>query len=137
MSKQVILYVDDELLVLNSLEIELRKALGNEYFYEFAEGAEEALEIIDEVSEDGNKVILILSDWLMPEMKGDEFFKVVHQNHPEIVKIMLTGQANEEAISDARKQVNLYACLRKPWDGNELITVIKSGIGEENCNLPY
>ena len=128
MSKSVILCVDDEVLVLNSLEIELRKAFGNHYGYEFAESGDEALEIIEEIEEDENKVILIVSDWLMPGMKGDEFLKLVHINHPEVVKIMLTGQASEEAIKDAKEQVNLYACLRKPWDVNELVEVIKSAI---------
>ena len=109
MCKSVILCVDDEVLVLNSLEIELRKAFGNDYGYEFAESGDEALEIIDEIEEDGHQVILIVSDWLMPRMKGDEFLKLVHVNHPNLVKILLTGQASEEAIEDAKQQVNLYA----------------------------
>ncbi len=128
MCKSVILCVDDEVLVLNSLEIELRKAFGNDYGYEFAESGDEALEIIDEIEEDGHQVILIVSDWLMPRMKGDEFLKLVHVNHPNLVKILLTGQASEEAIEDAKQQVNLYACMRKPWDTSELIDVIKSAL---------
>ena len=51
--------------------------------------------------------IIIVSDWLMPGMKGDEFLIQVHQKFPHIVKVLLTGQADSEAIlSQARQCMN-------------------------------
>ena len=46
-NKPVIICVDDEPIILESLKIELKKALGEEHLLETAEGGEEALELID------------------------------------------------------------------------------------------
>jgi len=128
MAKATILCVDDEETILNSLKIQLKNEFKDSYVYEMAESADEALEILAETEEDENKVILIISDWLMPGMKGDEFLIKVRKKYPETVKIMLTGQAEEAAIARARREADLYCCLHKPWDGKELIAAIKSGI---------
>src|ERR671932_336747 len=128
MSKSVILCVDDEKVVLNSLKRQLKQAFGNNYQYEEAENADEALELIDELTQEDIGIILIVSDWLMPGMKGDEFLIKVHQKFPNIVKIMLTGQADEAAIERAKEQANLHCCLHKPWSQAELIETIKSGL---------
>jgi CheY-like chemotaxis protein len=130
MSKSAILCVDDETVVLESLELELRRAFDDVYLYEFAESAEEALELLQELMEDGIEIIVIVSDWLMPGMKGDEFLIVIHREYPNIITIMLTGQANKEAIERAITQANLYAYLPKPWNSKKLIEIIKSGIAQ-------
>ncbi len=128
MAQAVILCVDDEIVVLNSLKIQLKNEFKDRYLYEAAESAEEAWEIIEELEEDEVDIILIVSDWLMPGIKGDEFLIQVHQKFPRIVKIMLTGQADEDAVEKAIKQANLHRCLHKPWDSDELIETIKSGL---------
>lgn len=128
MSKPVILCVDDEIVVLDSLKTQLKKAFDKEYLYEIAESADEALEIIDELNEDEVDVLVIVSDWLMPGIKGDEFLIRVHQKFPNIVKVLLTGQADEAAIERAKTQANLHRCLFKPWTNEELIETIRSGL---------
>ena len=130
MSKAAIICVDDEAIVLDSLKRQLRKAFENQYIYEFAEGADEALEIIEELDEDEINILVIVSDWLMPGVKGDEFLINVHQKFPNIVKVLLTGQADEDAIDRAKNQANLHACLYKPWTGEELIETIRSGLAK-------
>ena len=130
MVKAVILCVDDEVVVLNSLKIQLKNEFKDRYLYEAAESAEEAWEIIEEIDVENidADIILIVSDWLMPGIKGDEFLIKVHEKFPRIVKIMLTGQATEEAIERAVEQANLHRCLYKPWNNEELIETIKSGL---------
>ncbi|MGL5061179.1 MAG: response regulator [Microcoleus sp.] len=130
MAKPAILCVDDEVAVLESLEIELRQAFNDDYFYEFAESAAEALEIIDELCEDEINILVIVSDWLMPGMKGDELLIKIHQKYPQIVTVMLTGQADKEAIERTKSQANLHAFLQKPWQNDELILAIKSGLAK-------
>ncbi|MFB8788720.1 MAG: response regulator [Potamolinea sp.] len=130
MSKPAILCVDDEVVVLESLEIELKKAFGNAYVYEFAESGEEALEIIEELNEEEIDILVIISDWLMPGMKGDELLINIHRKFPKLVTVMLTGQADQEAVERAQEQANLYAYLHKPWNNKELIQTIKSGLGQ-------
>jgi len=126
--KPVILCVDDEVMVLESLKRELKESFANRFLYEMAENAADALEIIEELQDDNIEIFLILSDWLMPGMKGDEFLITVHEKYPKIIKVMLTGQADDEAISRAKQFANLHSCLHKPWDGKELIKTIESSM---------
>jgi CheY-like chemotaxis protein len=128
MSKSAILCVDDEVGVLESLEIELQQAFNGKYLCEFAESAAEALEIIEDLYDAEVKILVIVSDWLMPGMKGDELLIKIHQKYPQIVKVMLTGQADKEAIERTKVQANLHAFIEKPWQNQELIEAIKSGL---------
>lgn len=128
MSKKAILCVDDEEIILISLRDQLQSHFGTCYTYEFAESADEALEVIEELYEDGVEILIIVSDWLMPDMKGDEFLIQVHRKFPGIVKVMLTGQADEAAIERTRKYANLHRCLYKPWTEEELIETLISGL---------
>ncbi|MCG9875562.1 MAG: response regulator [Leptospiraceae bacterium] len=128
MSKAAILCVDDEKMVLNSLKSQLKNRFQSEYRLEFAESADEALEVIDDFDLSGVNVLIIVSDWLMPGIKGDEFLIQVHKKFPKITKVLLTGQAEKSAIERAEKEANLFKCLNKPWDEQELIDTILAGL---------
>jgi PAS domain S-box-containing protein len=128
MSNQVIICVDDEATVLRSLKAELKKAVGNNYLIEIAEGGEEALELIEELLEEESEVALIISDYIMPDMKGDELLKRVHQLSPKTLKIMLTGQADIEAVGNAIKYANLYRYIAKPWQTEDLSLTVKEAL---------
>lgn len=129
MSKKAILCVDDEKIILQSLKAQIKKHFADQFLYEFAESGSEAWEVIEELQEDGVEILLIVSDWLMPNMRGDELLIQVHEKYPHIVKVMLTGQADQEAIARTRNQANLHCCLYKPWQEQELIDTLKSGLG--------
>ncbi|WP_299410600.1 response regulator [Acaryochloris sp. IP29b_bin.148] len=126
MAKPVVLCVDDEALILDSLKIQIKKELSDLCQVEAAESADEALEIVEELYGEGVGVVLVLCDWLMPGMKGDEFFIRLHQSHPQIIKIMLSGQADQMAIARAQTHGDLHRFIHKPWDQTELITLLKS-----------
>ena len=64
----------------------------------------------------------------MPNMRGDELLIQIHQKFPEIIKVMLTGQADHTAIERTRKEANLHSCLQKPWSEHELIETLQSGL---------
>jgi CheY-like chemotaxis protein len=128
MGKGVILCVDDEKIILNSIESQLTKAFNDEFIIELAESGEEALEILDELDGDGYTPLVIVSDWLMPGMKGDEFLIEAHKKFPKVVKVMLTGQADEDAIQKAKDEADLYKLIAKPWNVDDLITSIKKGL---------
>jgi CheY-like chemotaxis protein len=129
MSK-AILCVDDERMVLISLRDQISKHFGDLYRYEVAESADEAWEVIEELCAEAIKVLVIVSDWLMPGMRGDEFLIQVHKRFPSIVTVLLTGHADEAAISQARQYANLHAYIAKPWTEENLISIIESGIRE-------
>jgi CheY-like chemotaxis protein len=129
MLSRAILCVDDEEIVLMSLKEQIEDHFGDKFMYEVAESAEEAWEVIEDLNEEEVEILVIVSDWLMPGIKGDEFLIAVHQRFPKIIKVILTGQADEDAIDRAREEANLHRCLRKPWKVDELIETIQSGLG--------
>ncbi|MEC4893010.1 MAG: response regulator [Oscillatoria sp. PMC 1051.18] len=120
MNKPAIVCVDDERVVLISLRDQLNQYLGNEYEIELAESGEEAREIFSELAAEGVEIPLIISDQLMPQMKGDELLIEIHQHYPKTLKIMLTGQASAEAVGNAVNYANLYRYIAKPWDKTDL-----------------
>ncbi len=128
MPKNAILCVDDEKTVLTSLRKQLIKRFGSKYHYEIAENAEEAWEVIEDLNEEGIEILVIVSDWLMPGVKGDEFLIQVNRRFPKIVKVLLTGHADEEAVQHARKYAGLHRCLYKPWTEKDLVEAIKAGL---------
>ncbi|MCS6789483.1 MAG: response regulator [Bacteroidia bacterium] len=128
MPKKRILCVDDEKVVLNTLMGQLYQTFGNKYLYESFTSAEEAEEFIDEVYAEGENVDLIICDWLMPRVKGDEFLVRVHRRFPEVALIMLSGQANPEAVERAQKDANILAFVAKPWDKEQLMQLIQKAL---------
>jgi len=126
--KKAILCVDDENIILESLKSQLKRHFGDEFILETATNANEALEIIEELNEEGISILIIVSDLLMPGIKGDEFLIKVHQSFPSIVKLMLSGQADLTSVENAKKNANLYACLNKPWKEDELFGVLDSAL---------
>ncbi|MGB3405360.1 MAG: response regulator [Microcoleaceae cyanobacterium] len=132
MNKPMILCVDDETVILNSLKIQLKNAFQERYSYEMAESVEEAWEILEEMQEEETEVLVIVSDWLMPGTKGDEFLIQVHHQFPKVLKIMLTGQADGEAIERAIHEADLYRCIHKPWNNEELVATIEAGLKIKN-----
>lgn len=128
MIKGILLCVDDEMIVLNALKAQLRMAYGTRHLIEIAESAEEALDILDELTGQGLVPLVIISDWLMPGMKGDDFLIEAHRRFPYVIKVMLSGQVEEKAIARARDQANLHEFVAKPWEPAELIACINTGL---------
>jgi len=128
MTKQIIICVDDEKTVLRSLKAELQEALGNEYPIEIAQGGEEALELINDLLKEDYEIPVIISDHIMPDMKGDELLKRVHFVLPKTLKIMLTGQADLEAVGKAIKYAKLYRYIAKPWQAEDLRLTVKEAV---------
>jgi signal transduction histidine kinase len=127
-AKQVILCVDDEHTILDSLKLELTKLLGDSYIIDTEEGALEALEVVENLLSRGYEIPLIISDHIMPEMKGDEFLRRVHKISPKTLKIMLTGQASIDAVGNAIKYARLYRYIPKPWDVTDFDLTIKEAL---------
>jgi serine phosphatase RsbU (regulator of sigma subunit) len=128
MSKPYILCVDDEKIVLDSLKTQLRRKFGDSYEIEIAESGEEALEIIQEFVENSAALHLIISDQIMPGMKGDEFLTHAYAVLPKTIKILLTGQASVEAVGNAVNNAKLYRYISKPWDETDLNLTIESAL---------
>ena len=107
-TKRRILFVDDEPMVLKGLQRTLRK-MREEWGMTFASSSKEALDILGLEPYD-----VIVSDLRMPEMDGMQLLAEVKSRHPEVVRIILSGQVEQETTF---KSVQLaHQSLSKPCD---------------------
>ena len=93
-----------------------------------AESAEEALEVIDDLILDERAIIYaVISDWLMPGMKGDELLTKAAQKINGVKTILLTGYVENNLIHKIKNEAdNNIQCIFKPWDENHLIQLINA-----------
>jgi CheY-like chemotaxis protein len=108
-------------MVLLSLRDPIFNHFGDRYRSELAESAAEAWEVIDELYAEDVR-LFIVSDWLMPGIRGDKFLIQVHQRFPDIATVLLMGPA----IEWARQEAGLHAYIAKPWLEETLSSTIKS-----------
>lgn len=128
MNKQVILCIDDEETILNALKEQLDNIFGEKYKIETSDSGEDALEYFKELIDEGINVPVVISDYIMPGMKGDELLKEIHAISPGSLKILLTGQASIDGISNAINNAQLYRYIAKPWDKDDLVLTVKEAI---------
>ena len=126
MSKYAMLCVDDERIILDSLRIQIEKSFNKEYIFEYAESAEEALEVIDDFIHSQIKLLLVISDYQMPGMKGDEFAEVLKEKLPQVNIVLLTGQITEEKSAALLDQQIILKVLQKPWKEKNLLEIIET-----------
>lgn len=127
--KHYIICVDDDQSVLNQLVTQLEETFGDICLIESAESAEEAIDLLEDITEEGGKPMVVISDQVMPGMKGDRFLEVVNNKYPNTHKILLTGYAGLESAMYAINHANLDKYFEKPWDKEEFIAVIQRLIG--------
>ncbi len=126
--KPVILCVDDEKYITESLKEQLSYNLNGEFVIETADNGKDALEILSELEEDELELGVIISDYIMPGMKGDELLTRVHKRSPKTLKILLTGQADLQAVGDTVNKANLYRYITKPWEAIDLAMTVKEAL---------
>ncbi len=116
-----ILVVDDEQHVLTAIKRSLRK---QPWIVLTATSGDEGLNILEQMP-----VQVTISDYLMKEMDGVEFLNRVKDRWPDVQRVMLTGQANPEAIERAINESEVYRFLNKPWNDSHLVVTIQECIG--------
>jgi two-component system chemotaxis response regulator CheY len=121
-----ILCVDDEQAVLNQLSALLARAFGDAHRIECAQSAEEALSLIEEAFAAGGSVALVICDQVMPGMKGDRFLEIIHRMHPEVMKVLLTGQAGLDSAIYAINNAGLHRYFEKPWEAADLTRTVET-----------
>ena len=121
-----IICVDDQAAILDSLLLQLESAVGDLCHIEAAESAAEALELLDTLQQHGEYVEMVISDEVMPGMKGSQLLEVVYQQSPHIVNVMLTGQAGLDAVAYAINHAGLHKYFTKPWEYEDLRLSVRS-----------
>jgi len=124
----IILCVDDDKTILTALRDLLDSSIDNNCLIEIAESGQEALEICEELAEEGNEPKVVISDFIMPGMRGDELLVLLHKKYPNMIKIMLTGQSDFTGVIKVINEANLYRFMDKPFKNDDIILTAKSAI---------
>jgi response regulator RpfG family c-di-GMP phosphodiesterase len=120
MAKARVLFVDDEPNVLNGI----RRTLRNDFDVHTALSGEEALRLLEESEPFG----VIVSDCRMPEMDGIELLQRVSKRAPLSVRIMLTGNMDQQTAVKAVNTGDVFKFLNKPCDADELKQIIAQAV---------
>lgn len=115
MPKPVILSLDDDPSVLNSVERDLRARYGPDYrILPMGEG-KAALEYLKKMEQRNETAALFLVDQRMPEMSGTEFLAEAIKIFPQARRVLLTAYADTQAAIASINEVGLDYYLMKPW----------------------
>ena len=115
-----VLIVDDEPTVREVLE----DAFALERYNVFcAASAEDALQILEK-----EEVDVVISDELMPGMHGSEFLSIVRKEHPNTIRMILTGHASLEAAIRAINEGEIYRFFTKPCNAVDLAITVRQAL---------
>jgi two-component system response regulator HupR/HoxA len=111
MSRIKVLFVDDEVNILNSIN---RSIIDEDIEALFATNGEKALRYFEE-----HTIGVIVSDMKMPNMSGLELLKRVKAISPSTVRIVLSGYTQLPQILATVNSVGVFRYITKPWDDEE------------------
>ncbi|RLP53768.1 MAG: response regulator [Ketobacter sp.] len=128
-----ILIVDDEANILSALD---RLLDEGGFVVHRASSGEEGLQVIDSNPQIG----VILSDQRMPGMTGTEFLKAVKETRESVVRMILSGYSELNAITQAINEGSIFKFVSKPWDDFLLLNTVKEAfeyfeLAEHNRHL--
>jgi response regulator RpfG family c-di-GMP phosphodiesterase len=129
----VILCVDDDQSVLQALRSLLEKTMGGLADIEVAECGDDALDICNDLADEGRPVSIVISDYIMPNMRGDDLLIKLHELSPKMIKIMLTGQSDLTGVRRVVNKASLYRFLEKPFNNADLVLTAKSAVESHNA----
>ena len=114
--RHTLLVVDDEADVVQSVQDLLRL----DYRVLTATKPQEGLDLVRDL-----EVHIVMTDQRMPGMTGVEFLSQVRKEQPDAVRLLFTGYADIKAVIDAINQGSVFRYINKPWDPDELQTIIR------------
>ena len=128
-----IICLDDDRDFLNSLKISLPGKFkdAQDYNFLFMDNPLETLEMIRELQEDREEIALIMTDQMMPNMKGIDFLKESKKITPNSMRVLLTGYAGMDSAVVAINENVLHKYLTKPiGDFEDLVFTLKRLLNE-------
>lgn len=115
-----VLLVDDEPALTQATRLALRK---EPFDIECADSGAAALNMLGQ-----RKFDVVVSDERMPGMPGSELISHVRREHPDVARIILTGQASVEAAVRAINAAEVFRYLIKPCPTEELALTIREAL---------
>lgn len=116
----IVLFVDDEVSILNAVE---RTFQDSGLRVLTANSAKKALEILER-----DEIAVIVTDNMMPGMNGIELLTRIRMLSPDTVRVMMTAYADLNMAIDAINKSEVFRFVTKPWNNDDLITVVNEGI---------
>ena len=115
-----ILFVDDEPDILSSFKRQFRKKAD----ISTASSGQEALDLMDSKGE----FAVIISDMRMPSMDGAEFLEKAKKKSPNTIRILLTGQTDQNSAIAAINKGQIFSFLSKPCPQSVLQDTLKNAV---------
>jgi DNA-binding NtrC family response regulator len=124
-----VMLVDDEPNILSALRrslsaIDARELDGDALSFETFTSPEAAIQRSDEQDFD-----LVISDYRMPSMNGVEFLARIMELQPSAPRMIISGNADRDAIISAVNSVHLARFIEKPWNDDNLRQAVVSVLG--------
>jgi CheY-like chemotaxis protein len=117
-----ILLVDDEVNVLEGLQRQLHKTYK-------VQTAISGIEGLKKIAEEGPYAVIV-SDMRMPVMDGIAFLTEVRKTTPDSVRMILTGNADQQSAVDAINRGAIFRFLTKPCSQEDLTSALQAGVGQ-------
>lgn len=121
-----ILVVDDE---INNLKL-LKRTFRKDYNVFMASGGEEGLDVLKQ-----NRIDLIITDQRMPGMTGVDFLEKTIEDYPDIIRLIITGYTDADALIKAINTGRVYRYIKKPWEPEELKNTVKRALESYQLNI--
>ena len=115
-----VLFVDDEVIIRKTLARQFRKEPVNVFT---ADSAAAALDLLAAES-----IQVVVTDQQMPGTTGVRLLAQVREQHPDVIRIMLTGYAEMNVAVNAINQGEVYRLMTKPWNEDELRAMIRQAL---------
>ncbi|MHA2315104.1 MAG: response regulator [Candidatus Hermodarchaeia archaeon] len=106
MATRTVLFVDDDEVILRSLE---RGLLDESYNKLFVKSCNEALEILQQL-----EVHVIVADMRMSDMTGLELLRIVKKEYPHIVRLITSAYTQITTLLTAINQIEIFRYITKP-----------------------
>jgi DNA-binding NtrC family response regulator len=113
---RTILVVDDEIGVRHAITRVLEDA---GYKVVSTNNGRRALEILKEQAVD-----VILTDHHMPDLSGIDLLKLVRVRHPQVLRMILTGDKQPDVPVRSINEGEVYRFIQKPWNNSDLRTIM-------------
>jgi CheY-like chemotaxis protein len=115
-----ILYVDDEIINLELLQL----TFVNDFQVIVAKSAREGLQKLERNPD----IRVVISDLKMPEMNGLEFIKMVKNQDPGKICMLLTGYMESDVMLEGFNKELIFRYLMKPWQKGQLKDTIQEAL---------
>jgi DNA-binding NtrC family response regulator len=119
-TQHAVLFVDDDAQVRKSFQL----AFEDDVEVVTSSTAQSALRVLRR----NQKIAVVIADERMPEQSGIPFLLKVREERPDVVRMLLSEQADPGVLQAAINQVEVLRHIAKPWNADELRSWLRHGV---------